>query len=218
MDFSEEVPHSDLLIVRGTEPYNAEPSAAALVEFPITPEDLIYCRNHSPVLDLDESTYTVDIHGAEGTKSFTVEELRTNFARVEVVAALQVRPRPSILYVETLMDGLQCAGNRRKEMDEVKKVKGVLWNDGVIANARWAGVRVRDILNAAGTDTSSLNGWHVCFTSNVTPCQDDRDYGGSVPLTSVMDPDGDVLLAYDVSTHICSLDPRLLTLSARLDE
>lgn len=106
MDFSEEVPHSDLLIVRGTEPYNAEPSAAALVEFPITPEDLIYCRNHSPVLDLDESTYTVDIHGAEGTKSFTVEELRTNFARVEVVAALQVRPYPSILYVHALIDGL----------------------------------------------------------------------------------------------------------------
>lgn len=188
MDFSEEVQHSNLLIVRGTKPFNAEPTAAALVEFPITPEDLIYCRNHSPVLDLDESTYTVHVLGVEGSRSFTLEELRTNFPRVDVVAALQ------------------CAGNRRKEMDQVKKVKGVLWDDGVIANARWAGVRVRDILEAAGIDSSSLNGWHVRFTSNVTPCQDDRDYGASVPLTSVMDPDGDVLLAYDMNDQPLSPD------------
>ena len=97
-------------------------------------------------------------------------------------------------------------------MDEVKKVKGVLWDDGVIANARWAGVRVRDILEVAGIDFSALNGWHVCFTSNVTPCQDDRDYGASVPLTTVMDPDGDVLLAYDVSARIYSINSHLLSI------
>ena len=103
-------------------------------------------------------------------------------------------------------------------MDEVKKVKGVLWDDGVIANARWAGVRVRDILEVAGIDLSSLSGWHVCFTSNVTPCQDDRDYGASVPLTTVMDPDGDVLLAYDVSARIYSINWHPLSHPTRLDE
>ncbi len=104
MDFSEEVQHSNLLIVRGTKPFNAEPTAAALVEFPITPEDLIYCRNHSPVLDLDESTYTVHVLGVEGSRSFTLEELRTNFPRVDVVAALQVRPFSPIPHVQTPMD------------------------------------------------------------------------------------------------------------------
>ena len=84
-------------------------------------------------------------------------------------------------------------------MDEVKPVKGILWYDGVIANARWAGVRVRDLLQAAGIEPGSLQGWHVCFTSSVTPCQDDKDYGGSVPLATAMDPEGDVLLAYEVS-------------------
>ena len=90
MDYSQEVPHSQHLVVRGTEPFNAEPTAAALVEFPITPEDLVYCRNHGPVLDLDESTYTIQVNGFQGSRSFTVEELREAFSRVEVVAALQV--------------------------------------------------------------------------------------------------------------------------------
>ena len=93
-------------------------------------------------------------------------------------------------------------------MDEVKPVKGILWYDGVIANARWAGVRVRDLLQASGIEPGSLQGWHVCFTSRVTPCQDDRDYGGSVPLATAMDPEGDVLLAYEVSAS-CSPYPSL---------
>ncbi|TBU41637.1 molybdopterin binding oxidoreductase [Dichomitus squalens] len=188
MDYSGEVPHSEHLVVRGTEPFNAEPTAAALVEFPITPEDLVYCRNHSPVLDIDESTWSVQVNGAERSRSFTLEELQTKFPRVEVVAALQ------------------CAGNRRKEMDQVKPVKGILWYDGVIANARWAGVRVRDILQASGVESESLQGWHVCFTSNVTPCQDDRDYGGSVPLMTAMDLAGDVLLAYEMNGQPLSPD------------
>lgn len=33
----------------------------------------------------------------------------------------------------------------------------------------------------------------------MTPCQDDKDYGGSIPLSDAMDLEGDALLAYDVS-------------------
>ena len=47
MDFSREVPHVDGLIVRAAQPFNAEPPASALVEFKYTPEELLYCRNHS---------------------------------------------------------------------------------------------------------------------------------------------------------------------------
>ena len=93
MDYSQEVPHSEHLVVQGTEPFNAEPTAAALVEFPITPEELVYCRNHGPVLELDEDTYTVAVHGTDVSappRKFTLQELRTTFPRAEVVAALQV--------------------------------------------------------------------------------------------------------------------------------
>ena len=86
-------------------------------------------------------------------------------------------------------------------MDEKKPVRGILWNDGVIANARWAGVRLRDLLQTVDVDADARKGWHVWFTSHVTPCQDDKDYGGSVPLADAMALEGDVLLAYDVSSE-----------------
>lgn len=34
------------LDVKGREPFNAEPDLASLVQFPHTPDDLIYSRNH----------------------------------------------------------------------------------------------------------------------------------------------------------------------------
>ncbi|KAI0351778.1 molybdopterin binding oxidoreductase [Trametes cingulata] len=188
MDYSEEVPHSSLLVVRAQQPYNAEPPAAALVEFPITPEDLIYCRNHGPVLEYDDETFVVTVKGTQGSRTFTAKELRESFPRAEVVAALQ------------------CAGNRRKEMDEVKKVKGVLWNDGVICNARWTGVWLRDVLQEVGVDAQALSGWHVCFSSHVTPCEDDEYYGGSIPLSRAMNADDDVLLAYEMNGQALSPD------------
>ena len=46
MDFSAEPEHSQLLLVRGDQPWNAEPCAKELVMHPHTPEELMYCRNH----------------------------------------------------------------------------------------------------------------------------------------------------------------------------
>lgn len=89
-------------------------------------------------------------------------------------------------------------------MDGKKPVRGILWYDGVICNARWAGLRLRDLLLDIGINPASLKGWHVSFASHVTPCQDDKDYGGSIPLEDAMNPEADILLAYDVSIfHSC---------------
>lgn len=98
-----------------------------------------------------------------------------------------------------------------------KSVKGVLWEQGTICNARWGGARLRDVLlqaglklndqepngviscNGHGRAASQSEGWHVCFASHVTLCQDDACYGSSIPLQRVLDEEGDVLLAYEVS-------------------
>ncbi|KAJ3555748.1 hypothetical protein NM688_g2404 [Phlebia brevispora] len=180
MDYSREVDHSQLLIVRGKEPFNAEPKASALVEFAITPDDLVYCRNHGPVEDLDDDTYTLTVTNTrQGDVKFTMHDLRTQFTQHEVVAALQ------------------CAGNRRKEMNNVKPVRGILWDDGVVCNARWGGVRLRDVLLKA--DVSLDGAAHVQFASHVTLCEDDTYYGASIPLEKAMDIDGDVLLAFEMN-------------------
>jgi DMSO/TMAO reductase YedYZ molybdopterin-dependent catalytic subunit len=91
MDYTNEPPHSSLLTIQAKEPFNAEPSAAALVEFPITPEDLVYCRNHGPVRVFDEEMYRVQVGGCvKSGRSWTVRELKGAFGKREVVAVLQV--------------------------------------------------------------------------------------------------------------------------------
>jgi sulfite oxidase len=90
MDFSAEPPYSTLLDVRGAQPINAEPTAAALVEFNITPEDLIYCRNHGPVREFDEDSYSLVIKGnCKGDRTLPMKELKSKFPCTRVVATLQ---------------------------------------------------------------------------------------------------------------------------------
>ncbi|TCD65678.1 hypothetical protein EIP91_002305 [Steccherinum ochraceum] len=187
MDYSREVDHSNLLLVRGTEPFNAEPRTSALVEFKITPDDLVYCRNHGPVEEVEDETFELSIHGTpEGCTTISMDDLRTRFEKVEIVAALQ------------------CAGNRRKEMNEIKPVNGILWDDAVICNVRWAGARLRDVLLHAGVAIDSAA--HVLFESHITPCQDDTYYGASIELKKALSLDGEVLLAYEMNGEMLSPD------------
>ena len=91
MDYSAEPLHSDILIVQGSNPFNAEPPVTSLVEFHLTPEDLVYCRNHGPVREFDEDNYTISLKGGvEQELIFTLSELKATFPTVQIVAALQV--------------------------------------------------------------------------------------------------------------------------------
>lgn len=101
MDYTREVAHSDLLVVRGKEPFNAEPKASALVQFDITPDELVYCRNHGPVEDFDRDAHFLTIEGTpEGSSRYTMHDLETRFPKHEVIAALQVSRQP-IVYSST---------------------------------------------------------------------------------------------------------------------
>lgn len=66
--------------------------------------------------------------------TFTLEDIMTKFDKHEVISALQ------------------CAGNRQE--DYVTEFRPLYvaphWREGAIGNARWAGVKVRDVLHAAG--------------------------------------------------------------------
>jgi len=91
MDYSAEPQHSSLLQVRGIQPFNAEPFAASLVEFNITPENLLYCRNHGPVRQLNEDSYNIAIKGTTKAEvNLTLKDLKSNFPISRVVATLQV--------------------------------------------------------------------------------------------------------------------------------
>lgn len=92
MDYTCEPQHSHLLVTQEQEPFNAEPPSSALVEFAITPEDLVYCRNHGPVRQFDEDEYSLTIKGgSNGDVELNMNDLRTSFSTTRIVAVLQVR-------------------------------------------------------------------------------------------------------------------------------
>jgi DMSO/TMAO reductase YedYZ molybdopterin-dependent catalytic subunit len=73
------------------------------------------------------------------TLSLSLAQLQQNFKKVELAATLE------------------CAGNRRSEMKALPApggsghaIKGLDWDAGAIGTAVWGGVRLRDVLLAAG--------------------------------------------------------------------
>ncbi len=109
---------SPVLKVNTQTPFNAETPTVLLSEAYITPNNLFFVRNHLPVPDVDPQNYVLEVKG-EGSKPvrLTLEDLRSKFKQYSITAAVQ------------------CAGNRRSELAEVKKVKGLNWTGGAIGNA-----------------------------------------------------------------------------------
>eukprot|EP00752_Nemacystus_decipiens_P016390 g14652.t1 len=173
-------------VVNNPRPFNAEPPPELLLDAGfITPNELYYVRNHLPVPDVDPETYRlhVEVEG-KGARcvQYSLADLKNKFPHVKVVTAIQ------------------CAGNRREDMTNVKPVKGLGWSCGAISNSEWTGVLLRDVLEDAGVDVNDPEGAgiaHVQFEGldrDLTTC-----YGSSIPAGMAVDPKGDVLLAFEMN-------------------
>ncbi|BGP28285.1 hypothetical protein JCM10296v2_000017 [Rhodotorula toruloides] len=81
---------------------------------------------------------------------------------------------------------LACDGNRRKELNMIRKGKGFNWGAGAVGCAYWKGALLRDVLASAG----------------VEPDEDELSegmYETCIPLAYAMNPHNDVLLAYEMN-------------------
>lgn len=182
-------PRSPILKVLTQKPFNAETPTSLLAAKQITPSEFFFIRNHLPVPHVDKSSFKVEIAGL-GVRNIklSLDDLKTLFRKHVVEATLQ------------------CSGNRRAEMAQVKPIKGLDWQQGAIGNARWGGVLLRDVLIYAGFDprmTSDI--YHVQFEGL------DRDptgayYGASIPIEKVVNPESEVLLAFEMNGEELSLD------------
>lgn len=105
-------------------------------------------------------------------------------------------------------------------MGAIKKVNGVPWSNGVVANCSWAGVPLRDVLMRCGVvvPQGSEHGMHVCFASYATICEDDSYYGASIPLETALSEDADVLIAYEVRVIALRAETLLLLTRSLSDE
>ena len=163
-------------VVHSQQPLNAEPYPAALIEHFRTPQSRFYIRNHGDIPQL-EIDHEVDVIGhVESPFSFRLADLRGDFAERKVTAVLQ------------------CAGNRRANMQPVKETSGDPWSVGAIGNAEWTGVALSDVLHKAGIDMSQAR--HVAFTcaDEVEVDGDRAPYGVSISLERALV--GDVLIAW----------------------
>ena len=164
------------MIERSSDPYNAEPTPGALIERFLTPQALFYVRSHGAVPDLP-ADHRIEVHRAGmASRYFSVEELKSAFATRTVTAVLQ------------------CAGNRRTDLQQVAKTSGDPWDAGAIGNAVWTGVRLSDVLDAVGAaDADSL---FVAFTGadEVDVEGEAALFGVSIAMSKAREPD--VLLAW----------------------
>ncbi|XP_065350940.1 sulfite oxidase isoform X2 [Cloeon dipterum] len=165
---------------RSLKPYNAETPLKILADNFFTPNDLFFVRNHLPVPEIDLASYEIEIEGV-GVKS-----MKLNLE--------QLKKFPKYTVTSTV----QCSGNRRSEMTKVKPVKGLDWGQAAIGNATWTGVRLRDVLLAAGLKDDQPGVEHVQFEGlDTDPSM--HPYGASIPIEKAMDPKGDVLLAFEMN-------------------
>ena len=182
--FSNEPRRSPVLRVHSTRPFNAESPAELLVDDFITPTELFYVRNHLPVPPTVDSV-TVDGVGLRTSIGLSVSEMKTRFEVVTVTATLQ------------------CAGNRRREMDGFRSVKGLQWGSAAIGNASWTGVRLSDVLAYAGVREEDVE--HIIFQGGDTDAEG-TPYEASIPAATAMDPRKDVLLAFEMNGEPLSRD------------
>ncbi|GIL59243.1 hypothetical protein Vafri_13880 [Volvox africanus] len=177
------------LIARSERPYNGETPGTLLAASPITPNEIFFVRNHLPVPHVDAASYKLKVEG-EGTRSLelSLDELKSRFRKHTVTATIQ------------------CSGNRRSEMSRIKTVKGLAWDQGAIGTAVWGGVRLRDVLKAAGLSEDDPLVRHIQFEGYDKDPASGEIYGASVPLHKALSLHDDVLLAYEMNGQPLSAD------------
>ena len=90
---------------------------------------------------------------------------------------------------------LACDGNRRKELNTIKRSKGFNWGSGAVSCAYWKGPLLRDVLLAAGIPENLPEGhrYWVNFAGADEPSE--GTYETCIPFQYAMDPKNDVILA-----------------------
>jgi len=168
------------LIVHSKQPLNAEPPLDRLRASYITPQRHFYVRTHGSIPRVDGAQHRLRVGGQVAAPlDLSMEDLRDRFPRRTVTAVMQ------------------CAGNRRADMQQVRPVSGDPWAAGAIGNAEWTGAALADVLRAAGAEAEAS--LHVAFSS-LDDCEVEGErfrYAASIPMSKAMSPE--VLLAYEMN-------------------
>jgi DMSO/TMAO reductase YedYZ molybdopterin-dependent catalytic subunit len=164
---------TDLILLTSRPPQLETPMK--YFESAVTPTEAFYVRYHIyPPTEVDLATWRLKVSGqVEKPLQLSLDDLETRFTPVKLVAVNQ------------------CSGNSRGHF--APRVFGGQWSNGAMGNAEWTGVRLQDVMKAAGIKTGTVD---VSFNGLDTPPSPTvPDFEKSLTVKHIMS-DPDVLIAY----------------------
>jgi DMSO/TMAO reductase YedYZ molybdopterin-dependent catalytic subunit len=176
-DLAADFPQKGKMILQRTRPPLLETPFAVFDRGVFTPNDQFFVRWHWAVIpeEVDVATFRLAVRGhVNATLSLSMAD----------VLAL---PRFEIAAVN------QCSGNSRGLFQP--RVPGGQWANGAMGNAKWTGVRLRDVLDRAGVKAGAVA---VRFNGLDEPVVDGApDFMKSLDIDHARD--GEVMLAYQMN-------------------
>ncbi len=166
------------LILLTHRPPQLETPFAVFNEGLLTPNDAFFVRYHLSGIPLavDPEAFRLEVKGLVQTPlKLSLTELRRAFENVEVVAVNQ------------------CSGNSRGFFQP--RVGGGQLANGAMGNARWRGVRLKDVLDKAGVSAGAKQ--VVANGLDTPPTPQTPDFVKALDLDHTRD--GEVLLAFEMN-------------------
>ncbi len=165
----------DGLTLLNDRPLNAE-TPPHLLDDPITPTARHFIRNNGiPPAEMDPETWTLSVDGlVDNPATLSIADLQSKF---EVV---------------TMALLIECRGNGRAFFDP--PAKGNQWTYGAVACSEWTGVRLRDVLEAAGVQPGVVYTAHVGADTHLSGEEGKLPISRGVPIAKAMTDN--VLIAF----------------------
>ncbi|KAH7383699.1 putative nitrate reductase [Cadophora sp. MPI-SDFR-AT-0126] len=183
------VPRDPRLIrLTGIHPFNVEAPLSALYdEGFLTSPELFYVRNHGAVPQVEDASILDWEFSIEGMVKHPINmKLKQLIAEYEQI---------------TVPITLVCAGNRRKEQNQVRKSKGFSWGAAGVSTALWTGVALGELLKRAAPLRGAK---YVCMEgADKLP---NGYYGTSVKLNWAMDPNRGIMVAHKMNGEMLRPD------------
>jgi sulfite oxidase len=161
------------MIVRSPRPEDLEMPLAGFTDW-LTPIDRFFVRCHTYIPKVNLNEWNLKIDGVvEQPITLAMGDLK-KFPRAELVGVLE------------------CAGNGRSFYRP--RLPGAQWDFGSVGNARWTGVRLRDVLQKAGLKTSARE---ILLDGADVPLGKMPDFQRTITADKALHPD--TLLAYEMN-------------------
>jgi len=167
-------PQKGTMILQRTRPPLLETPFEVFDSGVFTPNDRFFVRWHWAIIpqSVDASAFRLMVRGhVNKPLSLTLDEI-ASLPRVEVAAVNQ------------------CAGNSRGFFQP--RVLGAQWGNGAMGNAKWTGVKLRDVLDRAGIKSGAVAVRFGGMDEQIVP--DAPDFMKSLSVDHARD--GEVMIAY----------------------